>query len=263
MLHITNDHLNKWEKDGYIKIENFFSNETIKKVSNYVDDITAWHDVDDKWMKWYEVGKNNNKMVCRVENFLDYHPQIKHSLLIESKMESILEKLLSEKVVLLKEKINIKAPYGSGFVPHQDIYDSNPREVDTVVMVAVDPATELNGCLKVYGNYEYKKGIIGTGKNGRISPDIYKKYKWESMECNPGDIVIFDSYVPHYSEPNASENSRRAIFISFKKTTTPGFSREEYYQNKRIQYPPEKANANIKNLKPSSTTIYGIKDPKI
>ena len=259
MKYLSEDDFYKWSKDGYIKIKSFFDKNNAIQISNYIDEIASWDDVEDKWMKWYEVGQNNTKMVSRVENFLDYHLQIKKILLEDSKISIILKKLIGEEVFLFKEKVNIKFPY----VPHQDIYDTNFRETDVVVMIAVDSANENNGCLKVCGNGEHKKGIIGTGKNGRIHPDVYNKYEWEVMDCDPGDIVIFDSYVPHYSEPNSSENSRRAIFMSFKKTSSNGFTREEYYNNKRIEYPPEKPNADISNLKPSSTTIYGIKDTKI
>ena len=56
-------------------------------------------------------------------------------------------------------------------------------------------------------------------------------------EAEPGDVLIFDSFVPHGSPPNTSARSRRNLFLTFNRASA-GDHRANYYADKRKTYPP-------------------------
>ena len=58
------------------------------------------------------------------------------------------------------------------------------------------------------------------------------------ITANSGDILFFHSFVPHMSYKNDSNTSRISHFITFNKLSQ-GNKRNEYYQLKRDQFPPQ------------------------
>jgi hypothetical protein len=241
---------------GYFKIPSFYNSQEIEYLSECINNVIEWKDSSDKWMRWYEKSADGKKEICRIENFLDYYNDLKNMLLgQESKVVNLVSFILEENVELFKEKINIKSPKGGGYVPHQDIYNINSREVDAVVMLAIDTFNLANGCVQFVSG-KHKEGIISRDENGKILKTVHETYNWEPLNLLPGDIVVFDNYTPHYSEPNTTNYSRKGLFLAFKKNSTNGRSREEYYEFKRKINPSEIADATVDNLRPSCTIIY-------
>jgi 2-aminoethylphosphonate dioxygenase len=54
----------------------------------------------------------------------------------------------------------------------------------------------------------------------------------------PGDVVFFDSYVPHRSGPNLSSEPRRVLYVTYNRLAD-GDQRARYYADKRRSYPPD------------------------
>ena len=61
---------------------------------------------------------------------------------------------------------------------------------------------------------------------------------WQPLSAEPGDLVIFDSYVPHRSGPNFSDRSRRALYLTYNPASQ-GDRRADYFARKRRVFPPE------------------------
>lgn len=57
------------------------------------------------------------------------------------------------------------------------------------------------------------------------------------VEADPGDVIFFDSYVPHGSPPNTGTRSRRNIYLTFNRLSA-GDLRAGYYADKWASYPP-------------------------
>ncbi|MBS3904721.1 MAG: phytanoyl-CoA dioxygenase family protein, partial [Simkania sp.] len=74
--------------------------------------------------------------------------------------------------------------------------------------------------------------IVGGSSHGSIQPQYSEKMSWLALETSPYDLVLINSFVPHYSEPNRSSNSRRAMFFTHNRLQE-GEHREAYYQAKR------------------------------
>lgn len=249
----------QWNKDGYIKIEGFFKNSEIKKLCKYADEILTWKPSNDKWLLWYEKTGPNKLSVSRVENFLDYHNELKGVLFSDDRIETFLQELLYDKVALLKERFIFRAPNSGGYLPHQDIYSvayNLPHfEVHAIVAIFLDKATEGNGCLNFCCDPHHRRTALPMDDDGRILPNIYKEFQWKAEECNPGDVVIFDNYTPHYSNPNYSNYSRRAIYLTYMKESEKLLTRKEYFEKKREIMPPEVGIVNMNKLKKQNHVV--------
>ena len=104
------------------------------------------------------------------------------------------------------------------------------------IMVCVDPANKENGCLYVdknwKGNTEILPYITGGKDQGSIDPEDARLIDWLPVEDEAGDLVVFTSFFPHYSEVNHSSAPRRALFFTYNRSIE-GNHRETYYQTKR------------------------------
>jgi ectoine hydroxylase-related dioxygenase (phytanoyl-CoA dioxygenase family) len=189
--------------------------------------------------------------VCRAEDLLACYPDLYR--FVHGTLTTYLGSLLGEPYALFKDKINFKWPGGGAFPPHQDFPAFEcfgPREHITA-MVCIDAATIENGCLQIAAKWKETfigdanvdqdllgKGtvvlpyIVGGSMHGSIKPELCENITWLPIVAEPGDVVFFNSYVPHYSEPNKSGNSRRAFFFTHNRLRE-GEHRSAYYHAKR------------------------------
>jgi len=63
-------------------------------------------------------------------------------------------------------------------------------------------------------------------------------YEWVPISTQPGDVVFFDSYVPHRSAKNTTKDPRRLAYSTYAKKSQGDF-RELYYEDKRKSFPPD------------------------
>ena len=64
------------------------------------------------------------------------------------------------------------------------------------------------------------------------------KLKWEMAETQPGDVIFFDSFVPHRSGPNLTDTNRRIMYMTYGKKSE-GDWRDRYYTEKFKNLPPD------------------------
>lgn len=106
------------------------------------------------------------------------------------------------------------------------------------VLVAVDPNTRASGGLDVIPRLQKEKVLYPTNKDGSLRTDIEAKFNWFPMDCQTGDMLFFDSYVPHRSDVNVSNFTRRNLYFTYNPAKY-GFFRDAYYDLKRRSFPPE------------------------
>ena len=220
-------------------------------------------------MQYYEKsGLTGARILNRVEKFFDFHPQLRRLFDVsevpaESSLPEtspapssssnapeqhqsqdpsfacIVEQLVKEPVVLYKEKLNYKLPGGDGFRPHQDAqagWDRYGHTLHFSLLFAVDDATIENGCLELVRG-RHKEGLLGPMWE-ELPQDVIDQMEWIPMPTKPGDVLIFDSFVPHRSKPNMTSTSRRALYITYNLASEGDF-RSEYFHDKRISFPPD------------------------
>jgi hypothetical protein len=135
--------------------------------------------------------------------------------------------LLREDVYHWHSKVMLKkaGKEGGAWEWHQDYgywyHDGCPYPRMISVMVALDPATRKNGCLKVLVG-SHQLGRLDHGKVGgqqgadadrlRAVENMLDVYYWEAK---PGSALFFNCNTLHASEPNLSDRPRRAYICAY------------------------------------------------
>jgi ectoine hydroxylase-related dioxygenase (phytanoyl-CoA dioxygenase family) len=227
----------QWRRHGYVLLRQNLSVYQREELARWVEELAAWPEAPGKWMKWYE-RSGDRRQLCRVEDFVDHHAGFA-AFLERSELAAVLAQLCGEPAVLFKEKINFKLPGGAGFEPHQDApaFTTFGQRYHVTVMVSVDPATVQNGCLEVVEGF-HGTGLLPQAAYGTLDRAWSAAQRWKPIEMSPGDVLVFDSYVPHRSGPNGSQTPRRALYVTYNRASD-GDYRRAYFARKRAAFPPE------------------------
>lgn len=250
----SSDQKEFFQERGFLWVKNFFSEKQVAMLRSISDEINETAKglllLDDQGKGLAQTIPGvpivvaealNPYQVCRTEDLLSCYPNLYH--LIEGTITTFLGQLFDEPYVLFKDKLNYKWPNGGAFSPHQDhpaFELFGPTEFITA-MVCIDEATLENGCLYIAENWKQDlltddhtilPYVVGGKDHGTIQKMWTDKLNWLPLKASPGDLVIFTSFVPHYSEINKSEEPRRALFLTYNKLFE-GDLRKTYYYMKR------------------------------
>lgn len=228
-----------FHQDGFLVVRGMYDAGAVEAISHWSDDILAWPETPGRHMVYYEdsVLAGAGKVVSRVENFCPYHASF-DALMRTGALIGAISQLLGGEAVLFKEKINMKMPGGDGFKPHQDAQAGWNRYADFYItaLVSVDPATLENGCLEmVRGGHE--KGLVGDEWRP-LDDSAMSGMQFEPCPTAPGDVIFFDSYAPHQSAPNLTDQRRRVLYVTYNRLSE-GDHRAQYYADKRLSFPPD------------------------
>jgi 2-aminoethylphosphonate dioxygenase len=235
---LTMEQLKEFRDAGYLLVRGMYSAEEIGQISAWIDELAARGEERGKTMKYFETSRHDgSRILCRIENFVPYHQGFRQ-LITSRRMHQAVCELLDEPAVLFKDKINFKLPGGDGFREHQDVQAgwSEYADIHITAMVAIDETNEYNGSLEMIPGM-HRKGLLGQMWSPLADADT-GHVPYQPIHCAPGDTVFFDSYVPHRSAPNTTEQARRVLYITWNKAAA-GDSREKYYAEKRKNYPPD------------------------
>ena len=234
---VSEEQLDAYDTNGYLIIRNALAPEAVAKLPKMANDLSALtKETRGERLVHFERAHDGEKRVCRVENFVK-PCQVWSSEDFLGTVTDIVSQVYRERAVLFKDKINFKAPLCAGFLPHQDATAFVTEELAShhiSVMVAVDHASLHTGALEVAPG-RHKEGIF-KNESGVIANDVEDAMAFEPVLVNPGDIVLFDSYLPHRSGPNQSETAwRRACYLTFNKGSE-GDLHESYYEAKATAF---------------------------
>lgn len=232
------DQLAFWRTHGYLKVEGYLDAAECALLSSWVDDLEHQPETAGKWMKYFERSGNGARQLCRVENFIQYHDGFDR-LITGPRTLAMVSALFGEPATLFKEKINYKLPGGAGFAPHQDApaFTSFEQSLHITLMISVDATTPANGCLEV-APHPGGRTVLPMAPDLTIDPQITRALAWSPITTRPGDLLFFDSYLPHRSGPNGTSSPRRALYLTYNKAAE-GNVRENYYREKRAVFPPD------------------------
>jgi hypothetical protein len=192
-------------------------------------------------------------LLCRYEFMIGSDPNFRD--FVGACLERVVSELVGESVLPFKDKTNEKLPGGGAFRPHQDFaaYRAFKPRYHATALLTIDPADTANGCVQFATNVdlvitanptfvlETIEGSVllhyndGGPRHGDIRADIAAELSWKAFQTSPVDLVVFDSFAPHYSSANTSMKPRRAIFVTFNRASE-GSWYDSYYADKRLNY---------------------------
>lgn len=228
-----------WRDHGYVLIRGALSPSEHAALTCWTQTLEAWPEQPGAWMKYFEPrAAGAERRLCRVENFFPYHDELR-ALFCAGALETWLRELMGEAPRVFKEKINFKLPGGQGFTAHQDApaFAQFDQRYHVTAMLGVDATTVDNGCLElVHGRAPDQ--LLEQAPDGTLAPAVIDALDWQPLETSAGDLVMFDSYLPHRSGPNRSSGPRRAYYVTYNRASD-GDVREAYFARKRQAFPPE------------------------
>ncbi|MEA3413692.1 MAG: phytanoyl-CoA dioxygenase family protein [Pseudomonadota bacterium] len=235
---LTADQLADFGRDGFLVARGFYDRDEIDKITRWVDEIQYWPDTPGKHQRYYEPSLTDDeaRILNRMENFTPYHPGFR-DLFIGSGLQQAVAELFGEPAVLFKEKVNFKLPGGDGFKPHQDHQAGWGDYADLFisVLVGIDRSTVENGCLEVVSGH-HTRGMFEEWEP--LSDNDMRDMTFVHCPTEPGDAIFFDSFAPHGSSPNLTNERRRLLYVTYNRASA-GDHREQYYADKRKNYPQD------------------------
>lgn len=235
---LSNEQIEQFHRDGFLLVRGMYSTDEVQAISDWTEEVAGFPEVPGKYMMYFEKSQaDGSRILCRIENFVPYHEGFS-KLITARRMQLAVSELFGQEAVLFKDKINFKMPGGDGFREHQDVQAGWDEFADLHItaMIAVDETNEANGSLEMIAGM-HRQGVLGTMWAPLTDADT-DHVEYTAVHCQPGDAVFFDSYAPHRSHPNRTDQARRVLYITYNKLSE-GDSRDQYYSDKRRNYPPD------------------------
>ena len=242
MVILSADEISAFKKLGFIVLRQYYDEHQIKRILDEVNRLETMSLEKGSIMKYYDTpfehdSSSQSMILIRIEKFIETSPYLK-SIVNNPSVHSLLNPLLGESALLLKEKINFKPPGAAPDLLHQDSqagWDDYGSEFVSV-LIAVEDSNISNACVEFDNSGCYINGLAGSLWKPLTSKDI-PRAEMIPIETRAGDIILFNSYVPHGSEANTSDKRRCNIYLTYNKASD-GNHRLKYFSEKRKNYPP-------------------------
>ena len=223
-------------RDGYLVVRGFYDAAETEALVRRTGEIAAAPEVVGGQMVYGEDSllERGRRVVQRIEDFCPHHSAM-DGIARSGALSRWLSMLMGGEMVLFKDKINFKYPGGDGFKAHQDqqagwtVY----APIFVTALVTIDPATIANGCLEI-ATAPRVHGLIGA----EWTPLSEDALGLQPVPTEPGDVIFFDSFVPHASKPNLTDTQRRVLYLTYNRLDQ-GDHRRRYFDEKRAAFPPD------------------------
>ncbi len=235
---LTGKQIEQFHRDGFLCVRGMYNAKEMEEISDWTDEVASAPEIPGHYMMYFEPSQQDGtRIISRIEDFVSFHEGFA-ALTTRRRMYEAVSELLGENAVLFKDKINFKLPGGTGFEEHQDVQAGwdDYSSVHITAMIAIDATNAQNGSVELIPGM-HKQGLLGK-KWAPLTADDTANGVYQPVHCQPGDAVFFDSYAPHRSMPNHTDQARRVLYITFN-SVSEGDHRRQYYDDKRRNYPPD------------------------
>jgi ectoine hydroxylase-related dioxygenase (phytanoyl-CoA dioxygenase family) len=248
---VTDEMKKEFQDRGFVVLRGFFDAITTERVLDWAKALESASPGPGEEAKYYEAGLDGEAgLLVRAENIMtDKNAEIR-DLILNAKTLAVLEALIGDKPVLFKDKVNYKLPGCRADKLHQDQSAGWGSYADffATLFVALDPNTLENAPLSIMKSGNYRRGLMTEEWQplSQDDPPFEPQDEYLVFEGAPGDVIVFDCFVPHGSPPNTSDTPRRNLYLTFNRASD-GDHRQQYYADKWKSYPPntpEEARAN-------------------
>lgn len=222
---LTPAQIQHFHTHGYIIVENLFAPAEaarIREIAAADPEIAAEAKSNSNYDENTDGGSKG------IDTRLVYSPNLSdntYSAIAQSqRLTAPLEQLFADKVRHYYHLKTIKNPHTGGWQYHQDYgyhYKEFFRPNFCSVMLALDPATRDNGCLRVVkdsnqlGRLEHQSSGAQLIANPQRVEMALAEMEEIHCEMQPGSALYFHGNILHGSDPNLSEHPRWALIFAF------------------------------------------------
>ncbi len=238
---ITGEHLDFYEQEGYLAVENAFSAEEINAAKEGMLDLIMGKNPDFKNIgfeakaaaKLASLSPHERQdAVRKLMHFVDFEPRLQ-ALAEHPALCAVVARLLGEPPQMIQDMGLIKPPnFGREKPWHQDkAYFDYPVETKVVgVWIALDPATVANGCMHVQPQGHRKGPVVHfKRRDWQICDTEVMGKPCVAVPLKPGGLLLFDGLLPHGTPTNYSAQRRKALQYHYA-----GVSARKWTTNERL-----------------------------
>ena len=233
---LSDEQIEAFERDGYLIASQAFDAGEMDLIDSWTRELLALPEESGKHWVFHEKSLKGDgaDLVSRIENIAPFHEGFEE---LSAVLKAPVGQLLGEEAALFKKKVNFKMPGGDGFKPHQDSQAGWNDYADFFisVLVSIDHATVENGCLQICAGH-HKRGLFKSWEP--LTEEDMADMEFLHCPTKPGDIVFFDCFAPHASEPNMTDETRRIYYATYNLLSA-GEHMAQYYADKHRNYPPD------------------------
>ena len=229
---IDDHQIARFHEQGYLAIQRAFTPQQIESAGQ-----AMWDLIDGKCQDFKGVmaeaakrghfseltGETRRDSVRKIWKFVNHDTRL-NDLAHDPKILSVLSRMMNDTPVLFQDMGLIKPPHIGREKPwHQDCAYFNYPVGTTVVgvWIAIDAATEENGCLHI---------IPGSHREGPIPH--FRRRDWQicdtdvavprnvTVPLNPGGCLFWHGMTHHGSPTNQSAHRRRALQYHYRPEST-------------------------------------------
>lgn len=222
-----------YDEYGYILYKNFFSESSMTTLYNELNSLAQAEAPANSYIRYQD-----GAVFDRLEYFMEF---LSPESLAQLRSPALLELAAScfgQSVNLLKDKCNFKPPGMSAFPLHQDAAAGwKERGYGTkhlTIAISLSQTSVNNGVL-YFAPAKHKEGLFSEYQKP-IDEHYKNVWNFETVLMQPGDILLFDSFTPHYSNENNTAENRAIIFLTYSDSEEEHL-RERFFSTKRKQQP--------------------------
>ena len=229
----------RFHEQGYLAIQRAFTPQQIESAGQAMWDLIDGKSQDFKGImaeaakrgQFSELtGEARRDSVRKIWKFVDHDTRL-NDLAHDPNILSVLSRMMNDTPVLFQDMGLIKPPHIGREKPwHQDCAYFNYPVGTTVVgvWIAIDAATEENGCLHI---------IPGSHREGPIPH--FRRRDWQicdtdvavprnvTVPLNPGGCLFWHGMTHHGSPTNRSAHRRRALQYHYRPESTVEMTTKE------------------------------------
>ena len=227
-----------FDKLGWCLLPHFFSTDEVARIALWSDQVLDRARGVEARMVYGETSLTDPDvtLIRRIERFCDDHMPF-NDLLRHGRHLAIVATLLGGPACLFKEKINTKFSGGSGYGVHQDQQAGWTAfaPVFVTAMICIDRINSDNGGFRIANIARCNHLVAGEWRD--LDYEQSQRFNLKEIALEPGDLLLFDSFVPHGSGPNLTQDVRRAVFATYNNSKF-GDQRSSYFSLKEASAPP-------------------------
>ena len=244
---LSTEELSRYEADGFLVREAVFAVDELAELREAAEQSAATAARLCKHAKGYRLDGNRFVDVDHVTVQFEHEPKSDTVRVIEPvhQFDRRFARLIDDprivqpmralvgcdRIALWTDKLNLKRPYeGSGFRWHQDspywVHDCAHVDQLPNVLLALDDATEENGCLRVVRGSHPRGCLSGLGDETQLggfftNPAEFDESQQVPMVVPAGSLIFFSPHAVHGSSPNRSSQPRRALVLTYQPGDHP------------------------------------------
>jgi 2-aminoethylphosphonate dioxygenase len=223
-------------RDGFVVVRSLARASEVEALLRWTAELESAPEVSGRHWIYREPSllQSGQWLIQRIENFCPFHAEFDR-FIRQGEVIRWVSMLMGGPAVLFKDKINLKLPGGGGFKAHQDQQAgwSHYAPLFVTAMVTLEASDLANGCLNIAAG-RHREGLIGE----QWTPIAESGLHLTPIETSPGDVIFFDSYVPHASGPNLTRTARRILYLTYNLASA-GDHRAQYFADKHASFPPD------------------------